>query len=122
MILTFKIELFLLNTASKQSFINSLGRKLESVGCMVYHTKSDADTLIVSKAIESTVTSEMIVVGEDTDLLVLLLYHADLNSHEIFFKLEMKQTVRSETVRRDILSIKKLWTSLFVTVYFYPCN
>ena len=102
-----KKELFLLNTENKQTFINSLARKLESVGCIVYHAKSDADTLIVSKAIESALTSETIVVGEDTDLLVLLLYHADLNSHKIFFKSDMKQNLRSETVIRDILSIKE---------------
>ena len=89
-VLTVKTELFLLNTANEQAFINSLERKLESVGCIVYHAKSDADTLIVSKAIELAVTSEKIVVGEDADLLVLSLYHADLNSHEIFLKLEMK--------------------------------
>ena len=96
-----------MNTENKQTFINSLARKLESVGCIVYHAKSDADTLIVSKAIESALTSETIVVGEDTDLLVLLLYHADLNSHKIFFKSDMKQNLRSETVIRDILSIKE---------------
>ena len=63
--------------------------------------------MIVLKAIESALTSETIVVGEDTDLLVLLLYHADLNSHKIFFKSDMKQNLRSETVIRDILSIKE---------------
>ena len=63
--------------------------------------------MIVSKAIESALTSETIVVGEDTYLLVLLLYHADLNSHKIFFKSDMKQNLRSETVIRDILSIKE---------------
>ena len=100
MILTVKMELFLLNTAIMQSLINSLGRKIESFGCIVYHAKSDADTLIVSKEFESPVTSETIAVAEHTDLLVLLLYHADLSSYRIFFQSGLKQNVRSKTVKR----------------------
>ena len=71
--------------------------------------------MTVSKVIEWAVISETIVVGEETDLLVLLLYHADLSRHKIFFKPEMKQNVRSETVLRDILSINE---ALGVIIYF----
>jgi len=35
------------------------------------------------------------VVGDDTDILVLLCYHVSLDSHTIFFKPEPKKTPRS---------------------------
>ena len=38
--------------------------------CKVYHAGGDADCLIVKQAIESALTKETILVGEDTDLLI----------------------------------------------------
>ena len=67
MILTVKKQLFLLNKGNKQLFINELGRKLQMMDCKVYHAGGDADCLIVKQAIESALTKETILVGEDTD-------------------------------------------------------
>ena len=53
----------------------------------MYYTPGDADAMIVQKVAESaTVTDTAALVGDDTDVLVLLRYHACLNSHAIFFK------------------------------------
>ena len=40
--------------------------------------------MIVQKAVELARVADTVLVGDDTDLLVLLCYHACLESHNIF--------------------------------------
>ena len=44
----------------------------------------------MKKALESAASTSTVLIGDDTDLLVLLIFHADLNSHDIFFASERK--------------------------------
>jgi len=81
--LTMKKVNFLANSTNKQQFINMLGKYLEKK-CKVYHAQGDADVLIVQKAVESATLMDIALVGEDTDLLILLCYHASLDSYNIF--------------------------------------
>ena len=74
----------------KQTSITYLGEILEKAGVHVLHTSEDADTLIVHTAIKSTGMHTTIVMGEDTDLLVLLLVHADSSSMPIQLKSESR--------------------------------
>jgi predicted nuclease of predicted toxin-antitoxin system len=41
----------------------------------VFHAQGDADVLIVDTALELAMTNNVVIVGEDTDLLVIALYH-----------------------------------------------
>ena len=50
---------------------------------MVDSAKQDTDLLIVQTTIASAQTKDTILVGDDTDLLVLLLHHADIDSNDI---------------------------------------
>ena len=60
--------------------------------CKVYHASGDADVMIVhyKKAVELARVADTVLVGDDTDLLVLC-YHACLESHNTFFKSEPKK-------------------------------
>ena len=72
-----------------------LGKKLQRSGFRVFHADDDADVLIVNKAIEVSQTANTAVIGDDTDLLVPLLYHArNIKSFHIFFHPEPKQFAR----------------------------
>ena len=51
----------------------------------VHHAPGDADLLIVKKAVES---AAIVNTGDDTDLLILLCYHASFDSQRIFFQSE----------------------------------
>ena len=51
----------------------------------MYHSSGDADLLIVQKAVDSSTTTDTVLVGDDTDVLVLLCYHANLDSYNILF-------------------------------------
>ena len=76
--LTESKDLFLAHSTNKQQFIDYLGKALCQSGCQVFHAKEDADLLIVQKAVEAAKTTKTVLVGDDTDLLVLLLYYAEL--------------------------------------------
>jgi len=81
---------FLLNTVNKQRFINILSDKLERVGCVVQHTKGDADKLIVMTAVKSPEFVDIVLVGESTNLLVLLCCHAKNLPKATYFRPEPK--------------------------------
>ena len=68
---------------------------LQSAGHRVVHAKDDADVPIVLHAIESVQSCDTVVVGEDTDLLILLCYHADLQANDLLFMPEEKKTTKS---------------------------
>ena len=70
-------EPFLANTTNKKGFIVLLKQYLEQQGTTVCQAAGDADTLIVSTELKIAVEGSRIVVmvSEDTDILVLLLYH-----------------------------------------------
>ena len=71
--LTVAKDLFLSDQTNKQQFIKYLAQDLESAGCQVCHATADANVLIVQKAVDSSELHDTILVGDDTDLLVLAL-------------------------------------------------
>ena len=90
---TMKKEQFLANRKNKQQLIFMLSRELEN-NCKTYHASGDADLLIVQKAVQSATTSNSVLIGDDTDLIVLLCYHAKLESHDLFFRPEPKKNTK----------------------------
>ena len=54
------------------------------------HAKGDADVLIVKTTAQSAMSCETTLVGDDTDLLVLMCFHVKENSCEIFFIPEIR--------------------------------
>ena len=72
----------------------------------------DADLLIVQKAIQSSTT---ILVGEDTDLVIPLCYHASFYSHDLFFHPEPKKTQKrseSGTSRSQEKSLVNIYNNI----------
>ncbi|XP_076040893.1 uncharacterized protein LOC143025304 [Oratosquilla oratoria] len=98
MIIQSKKEDFLNNKTNKQRFIHFLSDKLERAGCSTEHAKHDADVLIVQTALAFARTRDTVLIGDDTDLLVLLLYHADMTANELFLVSESKQATKSRRV------------------------
>ena len=80
-----KKEHFLSNCENKQRFIDIFSSKLQEHGVKSLNAESDADLLIVQTAVDSAANSATTVIGEDTDLLVLLCLHADVKSQPLFF-------------------------------------
>lgn len=98
--LQIKKEEFLSNKENKQRFIYMLAEKLEQAGCEVHHADGDADVLIIQTALASASRQDTFLIADDTDLLVLLLYHAVNIQYNIFFKQE---------TRKQSLKLPRTW-------------
>ena len=68
---------------TNERFVNMLSQQLEAAGCHVLQAVGDADVLIANTAVARAAESSTTVVGEDTDLLVLLICHADPESYTL---------------------------------------
>lgn len=90
-------DVFLSNKKNKQRFINLLSEALAANLCPTVCADGDADCMIVAQALESSKTQVTIVVGDDTDLLVLLCHHASDNHRDIF--LEPSHRTSTKTVK-----------------------
>ena len=71
---TLKRDNFLANPTNKQRLIN-MRRFLQEDNCLAYHAEGDAGVLIVKTAVESARDRNTVLVGGDTDLLVLLCFY-----------------------------------------------
>jgi hypothetical protein len=86
--LTTTKEEFLSCTENKSRFIKELARYLTTKGFETTRAEGDADLLIVKTAILSSKTSKTILIGEDTDLLCLMLHYSREIIFPLFFKSE----------------------------------
>lgn len=107
MINKMKKEKFLLNVQNKQRFINCLSHKLLLSGYLTVHAEEDADVLIVKTAVDRSSTMKTVVVGDDTDLLVLLCFHAKMNNFDVIFKPETKSASLKKTKIWNIKALKR---------------
>ena len=71
-------EVFLANEKNKGALIKMISTELTSHKIVVHQAKDDGDTLIVKTAIDlvKSVNTPVVVVAQDTDILVLLCYHS----------------------------------------------
>ena len=74
-----------------------LGQSLEHVGCEIRHSRGDADVLIVETTEQYVMSCETTLVGNDTDLHVLLRFHVKEDSCEIFFKPEISSETKKSS-------------------------
>ena len=98
--LTVKKVNSLLSNSNKQAFIILLGSHLEKKGMRVIHAEDDADLLIVKTALQMAKQDSTVLIGEDTDLLILALFHFK-DEKEQFFTCEPKE----KNTKSDVWSI-----------------
>ena len=82
---------FLLSKGNKQNILLMLGDELTKTGITVNHASGDADLLIAQTALKSAKDYPTILIGEDTDLLVLALHHFT-NEKTLYFRYERNQS------------------------------
>ena len=95
---TLKKDAFLSNTENKKRFITMLRRFLQEVGCHTIQAEGDADVLIVKTAVESATERPTVLVGNDTDLIVLLCYLTQPDRYDLYFRPEPKANSRQSKV------------------------
>ena len=65
----------------KQTFLEMLGVQLSASCSSIMHSDGDADVDVVSSALTVANTCPVTLLGKDTDLLILLLWHCNLSLH-----------------------------------------
>jgi hypothetical protein len=81
-----KKECFLTNHENKRNFIEMLSKALEKNGIKTIQATNDADVDIALAAIDAAVEKRTVVIGEDTDLLILLIYLTDSTRLPVQFR------------------------------------
>lgn len=85
-VITVKQEDFLSNVYNKSRLINMLKVTLQAHGVRTLQAQNDADVLIVDTAVELSHTTAVAVIGEDVDLIVLLMAKTPGDQDIIFVK------------------------------------
>lgn len=81
---------------------------LVTVGYSVLQAPSDAVVMIPNTAVAKARAMNTVLIGDDTDLLVLLMYHGELDAQDLFFSPKLRQRDKS----RKIWDIKKTKAAL----------
>ena len=86
-------QIFMSNENNKSQFILLLSKYLRLDGYVVHTADGDADTMIVTCALQyASQGSDVNVVADDTDVLVLLMYHWKQNMADVYFLSEVKSS------------------------------
>ena len=97
-----KKEDFLTNLDNKQRFLEMLAIRMNENHLQCIQSVGDADLLIVKTAIDSARNKTTVVIGENTNLLILLLYHAKNSGRQILFTSEQRNRTKAKTKLWDI--------------------
>ena len=106
--LNIKKEIFLANLHNKSKFICMLRAHLQSKFIETIQSEDDADLLIVTTAVKYAADTAVTVIGDDTDLLVLLCYHVNNSCKHVV----LKQTQYQNTKKKYIWHIQDTQTNL----------
>ena len=75
---------------------------------VTHHADDDANLLIVKTAVQSARTKTTVLIGDDTDLLILLLFHTNTNTHDLYLIPDPK----SNSLTRRAWNIKQIQAEL----------
>ena len=85
-------QVFFSNNKIKNQFVQLLSHYLQQDSQIVYNSTGDADTMIVKCALDFAAQgNEVTVVSDDTDILVLLIYHWKISMVTVYFKTKAKK-------------------------------
>ena len=121
MVCSVKREDFLSNASNKVQLIKLVCNHFEANGMKVTICPADADLPIVTETLASAKDHPTILVGDDSDLLVLLCYYSCKNK-DVYFKSEPRKSKKSkkkpgkESVR--VWNVKQTKESLGKTTFF----
>lgn len=102
-----KTESFLSNCQNKERFIDMLSTIHQTNGINVVKAEPDDDILVVQNAIELAVLNPVIVIGEDTDILVLLVHHYPKESKPVILD-QTSEGCHVEYIKYGILGRQRI--------------
>ena len=85
-------QVFFSNIKNKNQFVQLLSHYLQQDSQIVYNSTGDADTMIVKCGLDFAARGNKVtVVSDDTDILVLLIYHWKISMATVYYKTEAKK-------------------------------
>lgn len=81
-----KKDEFLSRDLNKQKMIDLISGTLRGKGCEVINAPGDADVPILNAAVLNAVSHSATLIGEDLDLLLLLLHYAQQAHKDLYFR------------------------------------
>ncbi|XP_066928663.1 uncharacterized protein [Clytia hemisphaerica] len=113
-------ERFLSNNHNKSQLIDLLKRSFQAEGHTVKVCRGDADALIVKDALECAERKDVVVVADDTDVAVMLLYHWKENLHDIY--LLQENTGKCWSIKQSSNKIKDIKDHLLFIHAWSGCD
>lgn len=114
---------FLSNTKNRNEFINVLSERLLATGCTVSKTTADANIVIAKRAASVSTEKMVVVVGEEANLLVLLLFYARDDNRGLYLK-NCKKGKSTNTTRlwnitetKALIGVTKTELLLFINAF-----
>ena len=109
-ILSVTREVFLGSLQNKKKFIKVLTTCFIKAGIKVYQASDDADTMISLKALEHAMVSDTVVIGNDTDLIVLLWHFVNPTGKRVYVQdketsWRINDMIEGEKMQEEILFI-----------------
>lgn len=90
---------FLANPHNKRQFISIISKHLSDDGHKVIQASGDADTEIVAASLQIALKgNEVTVVSDDTDILIMLLYHLKSEMANIYFMSGIRRKGETKTI------------------------
>jgi len=109
----------------KWALINIISGRLRDKGCNVINCEGDADCEVMHPPIEASEYGSTTLIGEDTDLLVFLLYYMKPDNKSLFFHSDKKSTnqIRVYNINKlKLLLGKPLYSHLLFIHAFTGCD
>ena len=101
---------YLANEGNKKALVDAIVHELQNAGFQVFQALNDADTLIAHTALQIALSHVPVtVVANDTDVLVLLVYHFKHYMADIVMKSEVSKRGYSSA---ELIPIRTLCTSI----------
>ena len=98
-------QIFLSNKTNKIKFISLLSHYLRADAQTVYNSSGDADTTIVTCALQfATQGNGVIIVADDTDIMVLLIHHWNTNMADVYLQSNAKKSQKKIWKIRDLVA------------------
>ena len=93
-----KKDEFLLNLKIKQCFLEMVTAEMNTEGMCAMQSGGDADTLIATTEVDIANSNPTVVIGEDTDLLILLIHFVNKTKvqNDVFFMSDKNTTGESK--------------------------
>ena len=113
------------NPNNKQNIIRAIGKELVPASFTLLHAEGDVDVLIALTGVNAAKERVTAVVGNDTDLLILLLHHLPPEARDLYFETSTKSRALSTKywhinfIKR---SLEQVCHSILVDHAFLGCD